>query len=234
MNQMRQVTAIISILLSVAALAGVSVLGFAYENLRRQMAGISSDLARLPNPSASHEHFEARLAVIRSQISRVQKPIIVMGDSIVETAFLPASICGHPVINAGIGGATIGFFVRYAEAIVNNSGPVLVVMSVGINDAVSHLPEAFRNAYQATLQSLPARHIVLAITPARALNVEPLNDVIREITENAAIELPGLHEGMTIDGIHLDQSGYAIWNNAVLKGVETALSCSSPTPLTDR
>jgi hypothetical protein len=74
------------------------------------MAGISSDMARLPSISASHEHFEARLAVIRSQLSRVEKPIIVMGDSIVESALLPPSLCGHPIINAGVGGATIGFF----------------------------------------------------------------------------------------------------------------------------
>lgn len=224
---MRQVTAITSIFFSVAALAGVGVLGFAYENLRRQMAGISSDMARLPNSSASHEHFEARLAVIRSQISRVQKPIIVMGDSIVETAFLPASICGHPVINAGIGGATVGFLVRYAEAIVNNSNPPLIVISVGLNDAGA-TPEAFRAAYQAILRSLPSPRIAMAISPARGLNVERLNNVIREITENAAIELPGLYEGMTIDGIHLDKGGYAIWNNALLKAVETKLSCSSP------
>ena len=33
--------------------------------------------------------------------------ILVCGDSRVEAAFLPSSIAGAPVVNAGIGGATI-------------------------------------------------------------------------------------------------------------------------------
>ena len=101
-------SSILSLAVAVIALAGVVALAFAYENLRRQMAGISSDMARLPSISASQVHSEARLAVIKSQLSRVDgDPIVVMGDSIVESAMLPATLCGHPVINAGIGGATI-------------------------------------------------------------------------------------------------------------------------------
>src|SRR5205807_2117551 len=34
---------------------------------------------------------------------------------IVESALLPPALCGHPIINAGVGGATIGFFTRYAS-----------------------------------------------------------------------------------------------------------------------
>jgi hypothetical protein len=126
---------VIACLVAVIALAGVIALAFAYENLRRQMAGISSDMARLPSISASHEHSEARLSIIKSQLARVQKPIILMGDSIVESALLPPSLCGNPVINTGIGGATIGFFTRYASLIERESDPALVVLSVGINDA---------------------------------------------------------------------------------------------------
>ena len=128
---------IIAFCVALVALAGVITLAFAYENLRRQMAGISSDMARLPSISASHEHSEARLAVIRSQLSRVEKPIIVMGDSIVESALLPPALCGHPIINAGVGGATIGFFTRYASLIEGDSNPALILLSVGINDAGS-------------------------------------------------------------------------------------------------
>lgn len=100
---------IVAFVFAAIALAGVITLAFAYENLRRQLAGISSDLVRLPSPSAGREHSEVRVAVIRSQLSRVEKPVIVMGDSIVEQALLPVSLCGHPVINAGIGGANDRF-----------------------------------------------------------------------------------------------------------------------------
>jgi len=215
---------IIAAVIAAIALAGVITLGFAHEKLRRQMAGISSDMARLPNPSASHEHFEARLAVIRSQLSRVEKPIIVMGDSIVESAMLPASLCGHPVINAGIGGATIGFFTRYAGIIVGSSKPELVVLSVGINDAGIPL-ESFRAAYLATLQTLKAPVAVVTIAPAKS-SVDGFNQFIRGL-EASIIDTKELSSDMTTDGIHLDQTGYDLWNKAIAQGIETKIGCLS-------
>jgi lysophospholipase L1-like esterase len=217
---------IISAVVSVVALAGVVALAIAYEKLRRQMAGISSDLARMPNPSASNEHFEARLAVIRSQLSRVEKPIIVMGDSIVESALLPTSICDHPVVNAGIGGATIGFFTRYAEIIAKDANPELVVLSVGINDATANNPAGFRSAYLSTLQSITSPLALVPITPAKALNVDDLNRVIRGLNNYSIIEPGELNKSMTTDGIHLDETGYRIWTKAVVQGIETKVGCS--------
>lgn len=211
-------------IVSVIALAGVIALAFAYENLRRQMAGVSSDMARMPNPSASHEHFEARLSVIKSQLSRVEKPIIVMGDSIVESALLPASLCGHPVINAGIGGATIGFFTRYAEIIVNDSKPELVVLSVGVNDAGIPL-ENFRAAYLATLQSLKSAVAIVTIAPEKR-SVANFNQFIRGLDGVSIIETKELSADMTTDGIHLDQTGYKLWNKAIIQGIEAKTGCA--------
>ena len=224
---------IIALSVAAIALAGVVTLAFAYENLRRQMAGISSDMARLPGPSASHEHSEARLAVIRSQLSRVEKPIIVMGDSIVESSLLPPSICGHPVINAGIGGATIGFFTRYASLIIDGSEPELVVLSVGINDA--NTPAAtFQAAYLATLRSVSSPVEVVTITPSRsplidAASIEQFNTLIKSLdssylTIDAAKNLTG---EMTTDGIHLNRDGYDLWNKAVVHGIESKIGCAA-------
>jgi hypothetical protein len=220
---------IISVLVSAIALAGVVTLAFAYEKLRRQMAGISSDMARLPNPSASNEHFVARLSVIRSQLSRAERPIIVMGDSIVESALLPPTLCGHPVINAGVGGATIGFFTRYAEIIVNNSKPELVVLSVGINDVKNTLGN-FRAAYLATLHSLSGPVAVVTITSTKPL-MSDFNQFIRSIDGVAVIDPKDISGGMTTDGIHLDQTGYQIWNKAVVQGIEKKIGCSNYNPI---
>lgn len=215
---------IVAAVVAAIALAGVVTLAFAYEKLRRQMAGISSDMARLPSPSASHEHFEARLAVIRSQLSRAEKPIIVMGDSIVESALLPTSVCGHAVINAGIGGATIGFFTRYAEIIVKGSKPELIVLSVGVNDAGIPL-ENFRAAYLSTLQSLSSPVAVVTITPARR-DVDSFNKFIRSLDNVSIIEAKELTADMTTDGIHLDRVGYKLWNKAISQGIEAKIGCA--------
>ncbi len=210
---------------ALVALAGVVILGFAYENLRRQMAGISSDMARLPSPSASHEHYEARLAVIRSQLSSVEKPIIVMGDSIVEAAILPLALCGRPIINAGIGGATIGFFTRYAEIITRNSDPELVVLSVGVNDAGAD-PAVFRAAYLAVLHSIRAPVVLASITPTRDYDVDRLNKVIKSLGGYSIIDFTELKPDMTTDGIHLSQAGYKLWTAALVQAIETNLGCS--------
>src|SRR5258708_36763862 len=49
-------------------------------------------------------HAQARQFVIQSTLDRFPDPIVLLGDSIVEGSTLPRSLCGHAVINAGIGG----------------------------------------------------------------------------------------------------------------------------------
>ena len=225
---------IVALIVAAIALIGVATLAFAYENLRRQMAGISSDMARLPSISGSHEHFEARLAVIRSQLSRVRKPIIVMGDSIVESALLPPLLCGRPIINAGVGGATIGFFARYASIIENDANLSLLILAVGINDAGKGADEkAFRLAYAATLQSIHSPVAIGTIVAARSPlidndAVENFNRAIHELA--AGKTLIDLHSAvpgdLTVDGIHLNRDGYKLWTAALVSGAKRAIGCT--------
>jgi hypothetical protein len=51
-------------------------------------------------------HRATRQFVVRSTLARFDDAIVVLGDSIVEASTLPRSLCGHPVVNAGIGGAS--------------------------------------------------------------------------------------------------------------------------------
>jgi hypothetical protein len=39
-------------------------------------------------------------------LSRIDNPVIVLGDSIVEASTLPRELCGHAVVNAGLDGAS--------------------------------------------------------------------------------------------------------------------------------
>jgi hypothetical protein len=225
----------IALVLAAIALAGVLALAFAYENLRRQMAGISSDMARLPSISASHEHFEARLAVIRSQLSRVKRPIVVLGDSIVESALLPPSLCGHPVINAGVGGATIGFFARYSGIILRDAEPRLSILAVGINDAGRGADdEVFHLAYAATLQSIRSPVAISTIVAASSPLIDPsaidkFNGAIAQLADGRT--LIDLHKAVagdfTVDGIHLSDVGYRLWTDALLSGAKRALGCDT-------
>ena len=63
-------------------------------------------LVRAYNAPAPDEHRRVRQLILYYTLSRVDDPIIVLGDSIVEASTLPTSICGHPIINAGLNGAS--------------------------------------------------------------------------------------------------------------------------------
>jgi lysophospholipase L1-like esterase len=227
---------------SICAIIASIVLAFSYESLRRQLAGISSELARLPTPTISREHVDARTFVIRSKLSRATEPVVVIGDSVVEAADLPASICGHAVVNAGIGGATIGYFVRNAALLLRDVKPSLIVLAVGINDASSgglaDRIEPFREAYRATLESLPDVPIAVAtITPigSRAPSdlwdaalVDRFNVVIRQLAKGRSlVDLnKALIGNFTIDGIHLSGDGYKLWNAEIVGAVDRTLGCA--------
>jgi hypothetical protein len=224
----------VAILLALGAVA-IVILGFSYESLRRQLAGISSDLARLQTPDISREHGEVRAFVIRSKLSRVIDPVVVMGDSIVEAADLPASICGHPVINAGVGGATIGYFVRNAPLLLEDTRPSLVVLAVGVNDAMRGGDAGlFQAAYEAVIHSfgdVPLLVATIAATGPGAVLfdqslVEKFNGVIRHLTDRP-VEMDQIRGFTVADGVHLNSAGYKLWNSKIVTAVGENLGCGT-------
>ncbi len=216
----------------VASLAGLIFLSLAYANLRKQV---------LTMAAAGTSYSSMRLAVIQAQLSQVKKPGIVMGDSIVESAVLPAAICGHPVVNAGLSGARIDFFAEWASRLTKESEPALAILVVGLNDAGKDYDEkTFRAAYAATLRSALSPMAVGTIAAARGPRIEPAN--IERI--NTAIgQLAGdrtlieLHQAVvgesTIDGIHLNGDGYKLWTPALLSGARRALNCENQSVAAD-
>src|SRR3954451_12615018 len=51
-------------------------------------------------------HASTRRFVIQTTLARADDPVVILGDSIVEASTLPRSVCGHVIVNAGIGGAS--------------------------------------------------------------------------------------------------------------------------------
>jgi len=187
----------------------------------------------------------SRQLVVWRTLARVNDPIVVLGDSIVEASTLPRSLCGHPIVNAGIGGATtasnLGSFLADA---LGNKQAALVVVSLGGNDAaVSDSVERYRSAYRALLtelQALTPRRAMVGISPVEAgledgkkisgAVIDSFNAILPELAKEAGatfIPMPVMPEHHTLDGIHLDAAGYAIWDKAVLGGIESAVCKSS-------
>jgi hypothetical protein len=186
-------------------------------------------------------HRATRQFVIRLTLARFDDAVVVLGDSIVEASTLPRSLCGHPIVNAGIGGAATASHLDalLAEALGGKQA-ALVVVALGTNDAANPDSVAqYSSNYRALLGNLAAltpRIAVVAIPPPEAgleeakkvsgAVIDSYNAVLpglAEQTRASFIPLPPMPERHTIDGIHLNAAGYRVWDKAVLGGIEAAL-----------
>jgi lysophospholipase L1-like esterase len=186
-------------------------------------------------------HRPARQFVIRSTLARVDDAVVVLGDSIVEMSTLPQPLCGHAIVNAGIGGAStesnLGSILKES---LGNKRAALIVVSLGTNDAaIPNSVERYRSNYRALLTELSAlapRTGVMAIPSPEAgleeakkvsfATIDSYNAILPGLAEEAGaafIALPAMPERHTIDGIHLNAAGYEIWDRAILRGIESAV-----------
>jgi lysophospholipase L1-like esterase len=185
-------------------------------------------------------HRSARQLVIQSTLGRVENAVVVLGDSIVEASTLPRSLCGHPIVNAGIARASTAS--NLGSILTESLGvkrAALIVVSLGTNDAV--IPdsvERYRSNYHALLTELAALTLHTAVVQIPSpeggseaarklrLTIDSYNGILPGLAEEAGatfIALPAMPENHTLDGIHLSAAGYEIWDSAILRGVESAV-----------
>jgi lysophospholipase L1-like esterase len=180
-----------------------------------------------------------RQLILLNTLSRVDDPIIVLGDSIVEASTLPRSLCGHAIVNAGLGGAsTVSDLGGWLSGALASKRAGLIVVSLGTNDALgSQSRQAFETRYGALLArlSMLTSHMVVMAVPRleargqvtigtrdRAMDlINGYNAVLPGLAKNGGatfVALPPMPDPHTIDGVHLDAAGYAVWDAAVLQG----------------
>lgn len=189
--------------------------------------------------AVSDSHRRSRQVILYYTLSRIDNPIIVLGDSIVEASTLPRELCGHPIVNAGLDGAsTTSDLGNWLVNVLDGKPASAVVVALGINDVLTARElSQFKANYKTLLSQLSgaATHvIVLAIAPidpSPRLTVEAQIKAMRLIgSYNSALPelaaqsgatfaaLPPMPTPHTIDGVHLSIAGYELWNQAVLQG----------------
>lgn len=183
--------------------------------------------------------------------ARAANPIVIFGDSITEWAMLPDKICGHAVVNAGIGGANVGDLVNFAPLLFEDKSPALVVIAIGTNDAHAgpNSEAQFSASYTKLLQrlsliapklavaSIPAVDPKGALTVAAKLDaslVDRFNMLLPKLAEEAGASFIDVHDAVsakgppaTPDGVHLAPSAYDLWEGAMLTGIKKALNCDA-------
>ena len=169
------------------------------------------------------ERRELRQFIIRLAIAKATHPIVVLGDSITESGRLPESLCGYPVVNAGVAGATAADFSYVAPILLEAKRPVLLVVALGANDASN---AQFASNYAALFAQLKNSGPLIAVA---ATATRSINDKVEAAAHAASIpffeiEIPSTE---LIDGIHFNEAAYRRWVPALSRAITTALRCET-------
>jgi lysophospholipase L1-like esterase len=197
--------------------------------------------------AVADSHRQARQLIVQYTLSRLDQPIIIVGDSLSEASTLPRTFCGHPVINAGLNGAsTSSDLGTWLIDALDGRRATAILISLGTNDALlKHSAQDFETSYAALLAQLVkvTDHLaVLGIPPIEVRGrvtaelrketmgrIDAFNTLLPALAGKSGASfaaLPPMPAQHTIDGVHLSAAGYAVWDDAVLKGVSAA--CGKP------
>ena len=186
------------------------------------------------------EHRRVRQLILHYTLSRIDDPVIVLGDSIVEASTLPRSICGHAIVNAGLGGAsTTSDLGSWLSQALDHKRTALIIVSLGTNDALAPATtsnQSFGDRYGALLaqlSKLTPQLAVLEIPPVEAKGrmtvamqneamtaINDYNSILPDVARRSSatfVALPTMPKSHTIDGVHLSSDGYLAWDKAVMQ-----------------
>jgi lysophospholipase L1-like esterase len=191
------------------------------------------------------EHRHTRQVILHYTLSRAEHPIIILGDSITEASTLPPTLCDHAVVNAGLDGAsTASDLGRWLTDVLNGRRAAAVLVALGTNDALQGREQKeFEANYVSLLSQLKGAADQLGVLgipsvevrgrmpadyqAATMRRIDAFNAMLPSMAQKSGaifVALPPMPMPHTIDGVHLDASGYAVWDAAVLKGVSDVCS----------
>jgi hypothetical protein len=166
-----------------------------------------------------HDHLDVRQFMIRAALAGLDRPIVIFGDSITEMARFPEKIEGYPVVNAGIGGATIHDVLSLSPRLLDEVTPSVIVVALGANDVGSStVPEDYAALLSYLKKRAPAVYAV-AVTPLDG--VEAINSQIVAAAKSADVPVIETHIAiaMLTDGIHPNPEGSRRWTAAVVAAI---------------
>jgi lysophospholipase L1-like esterase len=195
--------------------------------------------------AAADTHRYTRQVILHYTFSRSDHPFIVLGDSITEASTLPRSVCDRALVNAGLDGAsTASNLGNWLNDVLSGRRATAILVALGTNDALQGRDQQeFEANYTSLLAQLKgsAEHLIVLGIPsvevrgrmpadyqaATMRRIDAFNAALPALAEKAGatfVPLPPMGAPHTIDGLHLDAAGYAVWDAAVVKGVSGACS----------
>lgn len=207
--------------------------------------------AREPDKTPTKLHpFEADIASFEKwdqKNSFPQDAVLFVGSSSIRLWKTAEAFPDLPVINRGFGGSTIAHVNYFFDRVVAKYKPRVIVLYSGDNDIAGgkspkQVLDDFQEFVAAVHEKLPGtRVLVVAIKPSIARQklwpkMNEANSLIAKLAENddrldfVDIATPML-DGKPLpppslflkDGLHLNQQGYALWNETLKTPLQNAL-----------
>ena len=208
-------------------------------------AAASFVLARRFAAPSGVDHRSMRQLIVHYNLARVDDPIVMLGDSIVEAAMLPANACGHPIVNAGLAGAgTHSDLAGWLKPALGPKRPFAMIVSLGVNDALTSQPDTpaiFADRYEGLLRELaklsPRLFIVEfppvetrgpftpAMEKAAMATITGYRAVLPDLAQRTGatlLPLPPMDAPFTLEGVHLNAAGYRAWDQTIQHGLSLA------------
>ncbi|WP_063688296.1 SGNH/GDSL hydrolase family protein [Bradyrhizobium stylosanthis] len=174
-----------------------------------------------------HDHKDVREYMIDAALTDAPEPIFVLGDSVTEMAPLPRQMCGHPVVNAGVGGQTIYEAGQLASRVLGERGAFLIALAVGANDVGSPSAQSDFTTLIDVVKPLSKRPLVaLAVTSDVATNRAIAAAAAGRGVGFVAPQLPATADSMMPDGVHYRAAAYNSW----IPALEDAITKMCPAP----
>ncbi len=178
--------------------------------------------------------------------------VVFMGDSITEGWHLDDSFPGKPYVNRGISGQTTPqMVVRFHQDVVNLK-PKVVVILAATNDVAQNTgpmtPEMTMDNFRAMVEMARAngiKPVITSILPAGdfpwkrgmepAPKIRALNDQLQAWCQSEGIvwvdyysamadAAGAMKQGLSVDGVHPNATGYAIMAPLAEAGIQKALA----------
>ena len=205
------------------------------------LAGAASwQFARRPTAADS---FRINVSMVRDRLSSAGAgSVIFLGDSITRRAPLPAQICGHPTVNAGISGTDAMTYLSLLDTIGDFRGAAIIV-ALGTNNAKRNNTADFASDYAALLKTVAARAPIILLVGLPPIEdgteasdfdrraAERINREIQVFADRTASPFVDVRAAMsadrplTIDGVHPSPEGFKAWLRAIEPKVASAIGC---------
>lgn len=180
-------------------------------------------------PLLNTGHINARHGMLWQQAEDMAPGgVLVVGDSITEMTGVP-TLCGRPVLNAGIGATTVADWTGKVAPLVARARAGLVVIALGTNDASRSRAfdaDAWRDAVRGLIAEAGDVPVLLVEPPfadeARSNGDIPADRlgaqraVLRGLVRDGVRLVPATSfAGHAPDGIHPDRVGRERWRQAL-------------------